>query len=63
MECKNFYELDNRQIENFNVLMFITIVLFNSLLSRSNTQKILKEESQEIYNQFEELKDTIRDNK
>ena len=51
------------QIENFNVLMFITIVLFNSLLSRSNTQKILKEESQEIYNQFEELKDEIREKK
>lgn len=43
--------------------MLITIVLFNSFLSRLSIQKILKEESKEIYNQFEEVKDTIRDNK
>lgn len=55
------YILD--QLESFNVLMFIMIVVFNSILSRNIISKILKEESQEIYNQFEEIKDTIRDNK
>jgi hypothetical protein len=43
--------------------MFILIVLFNSILSRSSIQKILKEESKEIYNQFEEIKDEIRERK
>jgi hypothetical protein len=51
------------QIKSFNVLMFILIVLFNSILSRNIISKILKEESKDIYNQFEEIKDTIRDNK
>lgn len=52
-----------QQLETFNIFMLITIVLFNSFLSRLSIQKILKEESKEIYNQFEEVKDTIRDNK
>ena len=51
------------QIESFNLLMFILIVLFNSVLSKNTIQKILKEESEDIYNQFEELKDEIRETK
>lgn len=50
------------QIQHFNVLMFIAIVLFSSVLSRFNTTKLLKEQSQELYNDFEELKDEIRGN-
>jgi hypothetical protein len=51
------------QVETFNILMLIAIVLFNSILSRLSIQKILKEESTEIYNQFEEIKDEIREKK
>jgi hypothetical protein len=50
------------QIEEFNVLMLIFIIVFNSVLSRANTQKLLKEQSIELYNDFEELKDEIRGN-
>jgi hypothetical protein len=39
--------------------MFILIVLFNSILSRNIISKILKEESKETYNQFEEVKQEI----
>jgi hypothetical protein len=47
------------QLKNFNVIMFILIVLFNSILSRNIISKILKEESKETYNQFEEVKQEI----
>lgn len=50
------------QIRHFNVLMFILIVLFSSILSKYNTTKLLKEQSQELYNDFEEIKDEIRGN-
>lgn len=50
------------QIREFNVLMLVTIVIFNSILSRANIQKMLKEQSQELYNDFEEIKDEIRGN-
>ena len=50
------------QIREFNVLTFVAIVIFNSILSRANTTKLLKEQSQELYNDFEELKDEIRGN-
>jgi uncharacterized membrane protein YqhA len=43
--------------------MLVAIVLFNSFLSRLSIQKILKEESNITYNQFEELKDEIREKK
>ncbi len=48
------------QITNFNVLMFISIVIFNSILGRANMTKLLKEQSQELYNDFEEIKDEVR---
>lgn len=50
------------QITNFNVLTFIAIVIFNTALSKANTTKLLKEQSQEFYTQVEELKDEIRGN-
>ena len=51
-----------QQITDFNMLMFVAIIIFNSALSRANLQKLLKEQSQELYNDFEELKDEIRGN-
>lgn len=50
------------QIKDFNVLTFMAIVVFNSILSKANLQKLLKEQSQELYNDFEEIKDEIRGN-
>jgi large-conductance mechanosensitive channel len=50
------------QIINFNVLIFIAIVIFNTAMSKSTMKKLLKEQSQELYNEVEELKDEIRGN-
>lgn len=50
------------QIINFNVISFVAIVFFTITLSKSNTTKLLKEQSQELYNEIEELKDEIRGN-
>jgi hypothetical protein len=49
-----------KQIEDFNVLVFIAIVLFNTAMSKSSMKKLLKEQSQELYNEVEELKDEVR---
>ena len=51
-----------QQITDFNMLMFVAIIIFNTALSRANLQKMLKEQSQELYNDFEEIKDEIRGN-
>ncbi len=40
--------------------MFVAIIIFNTSLSKSNLQKMLKEQSQELYNDFEELKTEVR---
>jgi hypothetical protein len=50
------------QFEHFNVLMIIVMVIFVTAMSKSNTTKLLKEQSQEIYAEFEEIKDEIRGN-
>lgn len=50
------------QIENFNLLTIIVMVAFVTALSKSNNQKMLKEQSKEFYNDIEELKDEIRGN-
>lgn len=50
------------QIREFNIVTFLAIVLFTTALSRQNTSKLLKEQSQELYNEIEELKDEIRGN-
>lgn len=49
------------QIEHFNVLMLTVIFVFTTVLSKANVQKMLKEQSQELYAEFEELKDEIRE--
>jgi energy-converting hydrogenase Eha subunit H len=48
-----------KNLQEFNVLMFISIIVFNTVLTKSNTQKLLKEQSQEFYNDVEELKQEI----
>jgi len=47
------------QFENLNVLMLVIMIFFVTALSKSNNQKMLKEQSKEIYNDIEELKDEI----
>lgn len=51
-----------QQITEFNVLMFVAIIFFNTALSNANLQKMLKAQSQEFYNDVEEIKDEIRNN-
>lgn len=48
------------QVRHFNVLTILVMVIFVTALSKANTQKLLKEQSQELYAEFEELKDEIR---
>ena len=47
------------QFEHFNVLMIIVMVTFVTIMSRSNTTKLLKEQSQEFYAEIEEVKQEI----
>jgi len=48
------------QFESLNVVMLIIMIGFVTALSKSNNQKMLKEQSKEIYNDIEELKDELR---
>jgi ABC-type transporter MlaC component len=50
------------QFESFNLLMILVMISFVTALSKANTQKMLKEQSQELYAEFEELKDEVRGN-
>ena len=49
------------QFETLNVLMLLIMIVFVTALSKSNNQKMLKEQSVEFYNDIEEIKDEIRD--
>jgi ABC-type transporter MlaC component len=49
------------QFESLNVLMLIIMISFVTALSKSNNQKMLKEQSQEFYNDIEEIKDELRE--
>jgi hypothetical protein len=48
------------QIYDFNVVIFISIMIFNVALSKNNTQKMLQNQSKELYLEIEEVKDEIR---
>lgn len=48
------------QVYDFNVIIFISIMIFNVALGKQNTQKLLQEQSKEMYLDMEELKDEIR---
>jgi ABC-type transporter MlaC component len=50
------------QFESFNILMILVMIIFVTATSKANTQRMLKEQSQELYNELEELKDEIRGN-
>lgn len=50
------------QFETFNVLLLIVILIIQLFMAKANTQKMLKEQSQELYNELEEIKDEIRGN-
>lgn len=47
------------QITEINLLTIIIMIVFVTMLSKSNTTKLLKEQSQEFYNDIEEVKDEI----
>jgi hypothetical protein len=49
------------QIENFNILQFLFVLFFVVTFQKSNTTKLLDKQSQELYMEIEELKDTIRE--
>lgn len=49
------------QFQHFNILMLAVIFIFNVWMTKANTQKLLKEQSQELYNELEEIKDEIRE--
>jgi hypothetical protein len=51
------------QFDHFNILMILVMIIFVSALSKANTTKLLKEQSQEFYAEFEEIKDVIRQEK
>jgi hypothetical protein len=50
------------QFEHFNVLMILVMVIIVTAISKANNTKLLKEQSQELYAEFEEIKDEIRGN-
>jgi hypothetical protein len=49
------------QVYNFNVIIFISIMIFNVGLSKNNTSKLIQEQSKELYLEIEEVKDEIRE--
>lgn len=49
------------QIYDFNIIIFIAIMVFNVTLSKNNSQKMIHEQSKELYLEIEEVKDTIRE--
>jgi len=49
------------QVYHFNVIIFISIIVFNVALSKNNTAKLLQNQSKELYLEIEEVKDTIRE--
>jgi hypothetical protein len=48
------------QFENFNVLTIIVMITFVTTMSKANTVKLLKAQSEEFYKEMEEVKDEIR---
>jgi hypothetical protein len=48
------------QFETLNVVSLVIMIVFVSMLSRANLQKQLKAQNEEVYKEFEEIKDEIR---
>jgi hypothetical protein len=49
------------QVYDFNLIIFISIMIFNVALSKNNTSKLIREQSKELYLEIEEVKDEIRE--
>lgn len=49
------------QVYHFNVIIFISIMVFNVALSKNNTSKLINEQSKELYLEIEEVKDELRE--
>ena len=49
------------QVYNFNIIIFISIMVFNVALSKNNTSKLIREQSKELYLEIEEVKDELRE--
>ena len=49
------------QFTHFNILTIIVMITFVTAMSKSNMNKQLKKQSEEIYKDFEEIKDEIRE--
>jgi|1185.fasta_scaffold1296197_2 hypothetical protein len=48
------------QFETFNLITIVVMITFVTTMSRANMIKQLKAQSEEIYKEFEEVKDEIR---
>jgi hypothetical protein len=49
------------QVYHFNWIIFISIMVFNVALSKNNTQKLIQNQSKELYLEIEEVKDELRE--
>lgn len=49
------------QFENLNVLTLIIMITFVTAMGKANLNKQLKKQSEEIYKDFEEIKDELRE--
>jgi energy-converting hydrogenase Eha subunit H len=49
------------QVYHFNLIIFISIMVFNVALSKNNTQKLIQNQSKELYLEIEEVKDELRE--
>jgi septal ring factor EnvC (AmiA/AmiB activator) len=49
------------QFTRFNVLTIVVMISFVTAMSKANLNKQLKRQSEEIYKDFEEIKDEIRE--
>lgn len=47
------------QITDINILTIVIMIFFVTTMSKANTNKLLKQQSSEIYNDIEEIKDEI----
>jgi hypothetical protein len=49
------------QVYDLNIIILISVMIFNIALSKNNTQKLLQNQSKELYLEIEEVKDEIRE--
>lgn len=49
------------QVYDLNIVILISVMIFNVFLSKNNTSKLINEQSKELYLEIEEVKDEIRE--